>query len=333
MGLLVFVFVSAPATVTTPGETLSFEDRRAYLSSKEGERELESLWRKQIGERGGKEAYELLKSAYASTSPGEGHIEAHLFGSALYKTMGTDGATVCDGDLDLGCYHEFIGQAIVYEGLGVIERIDAICNTLPYIDFLGCQHGIGHGLVGHFGYEESDLIQALQICNTLPKADNTNGCYSGALMEYNVRTMLYMDRIPPRELINNNYLAPCDVIPEYAQESCYFWHPEWWKIVLQSDNIDTYAFMGELCGGLEETNRSTCYQGLGQSTSKTNTDPVRAIALCSAATEGAAALAFVQCLDTAAPGFSLHQELFADAAAEFCRELTPDAGSYSVCSP
>lgn len=332
-GLLVSLYViDLNAPQKTSGGELTFEDRRSYLSSKDGERRLEALWGTQIRELGGEEAYSLLKRAYASTSQADGHIEAHLFGSALYKTLGTEGVTVCDGDLDLGCYHEFIGQAIVHEGLGVIQHIDHVCNALPYVDFLGCQHGIGHGLVGYFGYEGDELIEALKICNTLQRPDNTNGCYSGALMEYNVRTMLYMDRVPPRELVNDNYFEPCDQIPAYAQESCYFWHHEWWKIVLQDDGLETYGFMGDLCDQVEEPNRSTCFKGLGQSTSKTNTDPTTAIALCKTATTGSSAHAALQCLTTAAAGFSAHKQLFLDSAAMFCSELADEASSYSICN-
>lgn len=184
------------------------------------------------------------------------HVAAHLFGALLFQIKGTDAVTVCDGSFNFGCYHGFFGEAVSKHDLVIVPVLDAACTKTA--EKGACQHGIGHAILAHFGKNER-IDEALAVCTTLKKYGPYGGCTNGVFMEYNFFTM----RNPtgsPRKLTKNNIQTPCTLVSKRFQESCYFFQPQWWRLVLNSN----YLKMGQLCQALSDENLArACFIGIG----------------------------------------------------------------------
>lgn len=190
-------------------------------------------WGLVINENGAQDAYELLVQSTVSLNPSEAHGQAHSFGKALFEQEGVDGFKVCDSRLSYGCAHEFVGVAISLNGLEVIDEIFEACTTQE--PRAGCTHGIGHGLIGYLGYTHKNLQEAAYTCEVLGDSDYVSGCFSGALMEYNMRQLLELEgEATLRPLTNENWHEPCGSFSGELQQACYLWQPQWWWLTLSS---------------------------------------------------------------------------------------------------
>lgn len=316
-----------------------FGQESAALPAKEpqelaglSQKETTAYWRARIDAVGGARAYEEFHIAYADTDPNEQHSNAHIFGGELYRGEGVDGFSVCDLQYSYGCYHEFLGQAIFEEGMPVVERLNQGCydDLAASGQELSCQHGIGHGILAAIGYETEMLPEALESCSELPYSDPIGGCYGGVFMEYNLRTMLSLDGVPPREKEVASLHEPCSSMPEYAKEACYYWHPQWWLTVLGEEGyvtrLEQHKKMGELCDELGAGDlRDTCLRGIGNNSITTGITPRDAIALCAAA--GSDLRAEVLCRSDAANSFHAMPSLRA-AAPDVCEGLEGEYYAY-----
>lgn len=210
---------------------------------------------------GPKKAYAALKEKYANEEFNHRHNVAHLFGEALYYSVGLKGVEVCDTDFNFGCFHGFLIRAIAENGLGVIETLDASCLSLETRP-AACQHGLGHGIYEYFG--SGKLVEALQSCKKTKQLHPLAGCVSGVFMANNIRFTLTEQgnyRITPRELTNDTSpYAPCPEMPEEFQASCYHELPQWWYEVYSHD----FPRMVALCNAVSISDgKSACFAATG----------------------------------------------------------------------
>lgn len=215
-------------------------------------------WESRISDAGAEAAYEEFKTLYRELVPGMQHTMAHIFGVALYDTEGLSGVAVCDEDFLYGCYHSFFATAIQNEGTDILGELDTICAR-KYEDgaYLGCQHGIGHGILSYVGKE--DLVEALDLCTTIPWQE-IGGCSGGVFMEYNFNFLGSNDSAKIRER-GESLHEPCDDLPAIHQPSCYAELPQWWHYVIPDD----YEKMGDLCEEISaQDQQNICYGAIGR---------------------------------------------------------------------
>lgn len=215
---------------------------------------------KLIATEGPAKAYSDFKRINEDAPIDDKHINAHLFGELLYEQQLPDGISICDSSFSLGCYHGYMGAMVETEGLTVLSSLDAACQHTKN-DWLGCYHGIGHGLVSYLG--RSRLIEALELCNTLAWQPILRGCGSGVFMEYNFGTI----HDPPaaastsvRAFDADIPYAPCATLPDTYQQSCYFEAPDWWRFVLRGN----FVKIANLCSGVSNPlYQKNCFLGTG----------------------------------------------------------------------
>lgn len=248
-----------------------------------------AYWERQIGEEGGGAAYQRYLTWALEADIQAQHALAHTMGGVLYRTLGTDGLSVCDDSFAFGCYHEFLGLAIHYEGLEVVDDLNDACMS-DRMSSVACQHGIGHGILTYVGYDEAALRDALQKCTTFPGGNAIMGCYGGVFMEYNLRTMLSLDGVGMRERGEDVYY-PCTILDETDRPACYHWLPQWWTATSEQTIEDTYAEIGGWCRAVEEAReRRQCFEGVGNmAVYWSDYVPDTAVTLCTLATDGEAA--------------------------------------------
>ncbi len=214
----------------------------------------------------GPEAYALFKKRNDPMPHGVQHEYAHLFGQKLYETVGIPGVAICDADFAFGCYHSFFGRALMENGTDIIFELEEACIEAHGAKGLGCQHGIGHGVLAELGPKE--LNNALEICIQLAWKGPLGGCMSGVFMEYNFNTI---NNDKPRPYNAEDPFAPCTDLDKKFSQSCHFELPQWWasayRMGYTEDSVDTekiYTQIAENCSLVPDTeNKISCYRGLG----------------------------------------------------------------------
>lgn len=220
-------------------------------------------WQERIAKIGGSAAYAEFANFVAPLDASAQHNLAHSFGESLYRERGIDGISVCDSRFSYGCYHQLVGDAIAAQGLGVVASINTDCLKLP--SAVPCQHGIGHGLVGYLGYSDRALKKAIAECVSIDTGDSLQGCFGGAFMEFNMRTLAGGDASSTRPL-SPDPNAPCDSFSSVAKASCYLYQPQWWDSVLRTkdqDIAELFEHMGRDCAALDPSDRQACFEGIG----------------------------------------------------------------------
>lgn len=234
------------------------------LPDKERASEKYTEWLKEVGPS---KASELFSQSMKEIPIRSQHDYAHLFGGALYTAEGIEGISYCDTQFSYGCFHEFIGSAIVEHGVEAAPLLNEQCiKSLGIANAGFCQHGVGHGLQTFYGYTVENLDEALSLCAELPNNDIVGGCAGGIFMEYNMRTMIEADVIERRPIAGNPY-EPCQSLTGDALEACVYWQPQWWHEVQfdGSDKKEFFTIMGAQCRGMLTDTRplSRCFEGIG----------------------------------------------------------------------
>jgi len=227
------------------------------------------------------DAYAIFKQEYAAASQPDQHTAAHIFGDHLYEKEGVDGFSICDGSFGFGCYHTFIPLAIADHGESVVQELDAACVRAYGEAGLGCSHGIGHGLIAHFGYGEGGLRSSLALCKTLSWNRPYGGCRDGAFMEYNLRTMITDPTLRGRPFTHDTAYQPCDSVDAASKSACYFNLPQWWQQALP-ESSQKLSTLGTLCAGVKSgASQTACFRGIGYAyVPLTSFDAARGISLC-----------------------------------------------------
>lgn len=239
------------------------------------------IWSEEIRKFGGEKAFLDFKEAVTPLDPGVQHTQAHIFGEALFNEFGIDGVSICDNSFAFGCYHSFLGTAIKAKGLNIVPLLNEKCIEKLKTQALGCQHGIGHGIMADLGYKFKDLSSALENCDKLPVNDPIGGCKGGVFMEYNFQTMLSKDaKIRNYDINNPNY--PCQDVRKEHRPACYYWQAQWWNTVFSGNNPEKYTQIGLLCQKLTiAEEKEQCFLGTGNITGPiANWDVDEAINLC-----------------------------------------------------
>jgi hypothetical protein len=247
----------------------------------------ESYWQQRIAQVGGKRAYEEFAHSIAGVDASVQHGAAHSFGDALYRVEGLKGISVCDNRFSYGCYHQFLGRAILDKGLTVVPTLDQACAGSN-----ACEHGIGHGTLADLGYTSADLNHALSICDALPDNDPMQGCDAGVFMEYNLRTMV--NGTPGNQIVRvpeaGGLFTPCATLSSTTDTAaCYFWQPQWWWVYFSEtthmDSLSAFKKIATLCGALpNQAFAMECIAGAGEmAPAEAAYDPHAAAAACEAA--------------------------------------------------
>ncbi|MDP2735855.1 MAG: hypothetical protein Q8P12_06635 [bacterium] len=267
VGAAVLLFLGTALSFELPQKEFGrpeFLEIQGYLSTPFEAASEYAYWGSRIKEAGGEVAYAELKDAYRTADVSSQHFGAHVFGELLYEEKGMEGIAVCDDAFAFGCYHAFLVKAFLEstDAEETIQTAVAACggNNAPY--GRACRHGIGHGLVAYFGYEEEKLNDILRFCPEAGSLYVFEGCPAGVFMEYYWRVEATQEgaaftwrRFDP--ILPHN---PCPGIEGGRRNVCYAQLPLWWDAVFYGD----YGKIGALCGSVPDpTGQRSCFLGLG----------------------------------------------------------------------
>lgn len=221
-----------------------------------------TVWETYAEHHSSQQIREALITEGKNLSYNDSHALAHVVGEVLYEKIGVNGIAACGDEYAYGCYHGFAGRALQEKGLDSVTAVNEGCRTSE--DPLGCQHGVGHGVLSFLG--NGEILQALTLCDALHQASSVGGCFGGVFMEYNFNTMQSPSGIEVRPFIDADALLPCAMLPLQFQDGCYFDQPAWWHASALPDGTEVERFTrdGELCNRVRhKENRDICYRGIG----------------------------------------------------------------------
>ena len=220
----------------------------------------EEEWASYIASAGGADAYARFTELVSPLPLSRQHELAHRFGGALYTAENVSGLAACDNQFSYGCFHEFLARAIAEHGIAIINELSDRCAEKSGTE-LNCQHGLGHGVLASRGYTFEDIEASLKNCDAL-NSPTPGGCFGGAFMEYNMRTMLSGDEgVRPME---ENVYDVCDALPSRYTRACHYSLPQWWNAHLRAEErVSAYKKMGERCALLSGDARRSCFAGTG----------------------------------------------------------------------
>jgi len=189
------------------------------------------------------------------------HSIMHMFGELLYDKEGMDGVLICDETFGFGCFHGFFSPALASQGVNAVSITQELCIKEFGKGGLGCQHGIGHGLMEYFTVSRID--DALKTCLKVDWKGKFLGCSDGVFMEYNFPTGINPDGSSTtvrREYSEEKTYAPCYSVAERFAQSCFYNLPQWWASVFNHD----FSKLGALCQNVyNQKYREVCFLGIG----------------------------------------------------------------------
>ena len=217
---------------------------------------------------GVKAAFAELKDEYEKNEfvKSQCHQLTHVIGRAALDLHGDLSSAYSRGDNFCwsGYYHGAMEAIVAKIGPDeILEEANSICadmrkNQAGSFYHYNCVHGLGHGFMG---IQQNELFESLETCNTLNDDWEKQSCYSGVFME-NVMAQSNPSH-PTKYLKAEEPLYPCtDVETKYKTE-CYKMQTSY---ALQTQNFD-FAKVFDLCAGVEDDYRPTCYQSLGRDAS------------------------------------------------------------------
>jgi hypothetical protein len=194
------------------------------------------------------------------------HQMTHVIGRAAVGLYGDLSGAYGHGDNFCwsGYYHGAMEALVAKIGPDkILDQASTICADLAESQprsfyHYNCVHGLGHGFMGIL---DNDLFKSLETCDTLSDDYEANSCYSGVFME-NVMAQSNPNH-PSKYLKADQPLYPCtDVETKYKSE-CYKMQTSY---ALQTQDYD-FSKVFDLCGGVEDDYRETCYESIGRDAS------------------------------------------------------------------
>lgn len=285
-----------------------------------------NYWESRIRDHGSEHAFAEFKASIDSVPPVERHWEQHLFGNALYAVHGLDGIALCDDSFDNACFHSFMISGIEEFGVAATDKLHEACVTRLGTDAYTCLHGLGHALLGVFGYTQEGLVQAIAVCDAHPDPDRrsvNHGCVNGAFMEYN--SPMDIAGYEPRPFSEDDAFTPCTSFNDRTHRSaCTYAQLYWWFSSLKHEEpAERLAHIGVLCRRMNATDAEmyqVCIQGAGNALDTTvDYDPTKVADACATIDPDPAMR--LMCQKNAAIRFSFYSSL--ETALQACDGL-PD---------
>lgn len=274
LGTGIYALESDRAHKTIDLTTLQYEEKTPY-------------WENRIRDLGAGRAFEEFKASIESVPPVERHWELHLFGNALYDVGGLDLMATCDSSLDNACFHSFMISGIEEFGVDAASRLHDVCVAQLGGKAFMCLHGLGHALLGVFGYTEEGLARSLEICDENMDQNPISikvGCHNGAFMEFN--SPMDITGYVPRSFTEESAYEPClSLTNRNHRRACTFAQLYWWFSSLKHEEPAVrLAHIGKLCRGMnpnDEEMYTICLQGAGNALDTTiDYDPSKVAEAC-----------------------------------------------------
>lgn len=238
------------------------------------ESELRHYWEREVKNNPADVVYDSFVESYIEQDENRWHWAMHVLASILYDRYGADALEFCDNSFQNACYHEIM-SSFSYEGK-VVEQseIATLCEGN-----WNCSHGIGHGLVMYYGYDQETLTGILERCPIELSVVPIESCQSGVFMEFITRTM----GAPRGELdaIKNTVDKDlCSEIEPAYRGPCHFVMVEFVVAHTDPTKKEVADAIGEYCRQFAVGYEDDCFIGAGFNAKFLTKEYTEGISLC-----------------------------------------------------
>jgi hypothetical protein len=257
----------------------AFGDRDSFPSITAEEEKMREYWRNEIQLYPADVVYRNFIDSYSAQDENGWHGAMHILASLLYERYGLEALQFCDESFQQACYHELM-SSFAFEGKATqADEISDLCGK----DW-NCLHGVGHGLVMYYGYDQETLSATLSKC---PQEHQNfiEGCQSGMFMEFITRTMGSSrgEIQKSTHQVDQNF---CLEVELAYRDACHFVMVE--SIVARADQSqkDITASVNEYCLESAKGFEDACFKGAGFNIKFLTQNPSEGIALCEVVSGG-----------------------------------------------
>jgi hypothetical protein len=155
-------------------------------------------------------------------------------------------------------------------------ELNKICTDIEgknsySFDYFNCVHGLGHGVMV---YNNTELFDALKLCDNLSGSWEKESCYGGVFMENVIvdNKNHFTKYLNPKEP-----LYPCNSVDTKYKTQCYLMQTSY-MLKISNQNFDKVF---SECENADSGFKNICWQSLGRDASGTsNSDTQRTVATC-----------------------------------------------------
>jgi plastocyanin len=206
---------------------------------------------------------------------GDCHQRAHDLGRVAYAAFGAAAFSLSGHECQSGGFHGATEALFRDHGAATLGTdVALICgNRMNSFFRHQCVHGVGHGLMAWTNYE---LIEALELCESLETDTDQLSCFSGTFME-NVVGGLSGIMGHFTDYLSDDPHYPCNVLDERQMQACYFYQTSRMVQLFGGD----FAKVAAACAAAPESAHYTCFQSMGRDVgAAARGNPQQAVAFC-----------------------------------------------------
>ncbi len=168
----------------------------------------------------------------------------------------------CDSTCHGGCYHgtleAYLKDQQSSPNFSLSSSFAAVCaSPADYqnpLEFNECLHGMGHAAMF---VTDMELLESLKLCDTIPKLEYRERCYSGVFME-NSSSSTSSDHLS-KYLKPDDPFYPCNSLEEKYQPLCWQYQSSYFAIISGQD----WQKVAQMCLEVPNIYQDRCFRAIG----------------------------------------------------------------------
>ncbi len=192
------------------------------------------------------------------------HEVTHYLSRAEYEKQHSIAGVYaqCDSTCHGGCYHGTL-EAYLKEAVSTTQNnlgsiFPTVCKKAQDyqkpIEFNECLHGMGHAAMF---VTDMELIESLQLCDTLSDQEHRERCYTGVFME-NSSSSTSFDHAS-KFIKKDDPFYPCNALAEKYQSLCWQYQSSYFSIISGQD----WRKVADLCLQIPPQYHDRCFRTIG----------------------------------------------------------------------
>jgi len=168
----------------------------------------------------------------------------------------------CDSTCHGGCYHgtleAYLREQQTRPNFNLASSFASVCKSpsdyQKPLEFNECLHGMGHAAMF---VTDMELLESLKLCDTIPKLEHRERCYTGAFME-NSSSSTSFDHIS-KYIKADDPFYPCNAMEEKYQPLCWQYQSSYFAIL----NNQNWPQVTKMCLQIPIAYQDRCFRTIG----------------------------------------------------------------------
>jgi len=168
----------------------------------------------------------------------------------------------CDSTCHGGCYHGTLEAYLKNEqekkDFKLSERFATVCGKQsdyqkPF-EFNECLHGMGHAAMF---ITDMELLESLNLCDTIPRIDHRERCYTGVFMENSSSSTSFDHQ--SKYIKRDDPYYPCNTLEEKYLSLCWQYQSSYFALINNQD----WGMVASMCLQIPQAYQDRCFRSIG----------------------------------------------------------------------